>query len=295
MMSIIFGLLGAIFGSFVGAQVWRLRARQLKEDQQAGEKVDKKEMKRLSHLLKKNVRSDRSRCLHCSHVLAWYDLIPLVSWLSLKGSCRYCKKFIGWTEIFLEIILAILFAVSFMFWPDGLTNTWQGVLLTLWLVGLVLLAALFVYDLKWMLLPDKVNIPFIIVGAVFAAVKLSLADDFGESLMSLFGSLAILSGIYALLYLFSRIRYGEDGTWIGFGDVKLGLGLALFLGNWMMAFLALFAANLIGTLLVLPSMLRGKLKGNSRIPFGPLLIVGFLIAWFFGPTISSWLMLSYVI
>ena len=81
-MSIIFGLLGAIFGSFVGAQVWRLRARQLKEDQQAGEKVDKKEMKRLSHLLKKNVRSDRSRCLHCSHVLAWYDLIPLVSWLS---------------------------------------------------------------------------------------------------------------------------------------------------------------------------------------------------------------------
>lgn len=294
-MSIIFGLLGAIFGSFVGAQVWRLRARQLKEDQQAGEKVDKKEMKRLSHLLKKNVRSDRSRCLHCSHVLAWYDLIPLVSWLSLKGSCRYCKKIIGWTEIFLEVILAILFAVSFMFWPDGLTNIWQGVLLTLWLVGLVLLAALFVYDLKWMLLPDKINIPFIIVGAVFAAVKLSLADDFGESLMSLFGSLAILSGIYALLYLFSRIRYGEDGTWIGFGDVKLGLGLALFLGNWMMAFLALFAANLIGTLLVLPSMLRGKLKGSSRIPFGPLLIVGFLIAWFFGPTISSWLMLSYVI
>ena len=294
-MSIIFGLLGAIFGSFVGAQVWRLRACQLKEDQQAGEKVDKKEMKRLSHLLKKNVRSDRSRCLHCSHVLAWYDLIPLVSWLSLTGRCRYCKKFIGWTEIFLEVILAILFAVSFMFWPDGLTNIWQGVLLTLWLVGLVLLAALFVYDLKWLLLPDKINIPFIIVGAVFAAVKLSLAGDFGESLMSLSGSLAILSGIYALLYLFSRIRYGEDGVWIGFGDVKLGLGLALFLGNWMMAFLALFAANLIGTLLVLPSMLRGKLKGNSRIPFGPLLIVGFLIAWFFGPTISSWLMLSYVI
>lgn len=294
-MSIIFGLLGAIFGSFVGAQVWRLRARQLKEDQQAGEKVDKKEMKRLSHLLKKNVRSDRSRCLHCSHVLAWYDLIPLVSWLILMGRCRYCKKFIGWTEIFLEIILAILFAVSFMFWPDGLISIWQGVLLTLWLVGLVLLAALFVYDLKWMLLPDKINIPFIIVGAVFAAVKLSLAGDFGESLMSLSGSLAILSGIYALLYLFSRIRYGEDGTWIGFGDVKLGLGLALFLGNWMMAFLALFAANLIGTLLVLPSMLRGKLKGSSRIPFGPLLIVGFLIAWFFGPTISSWLMLSYVI
>lgn len=294
-MYVIFGLLGAIFGSFAGAQVWRLRTRQLKEDQQAGEKVDKKEMKQLSHLLGKSVKNDRSCCLHCSHVLAWYDLIPLVSWISLGGRCRYCKKFIGWTEILLEVGLAVLFVVSFVFWPGGLVDIWQWILLTLWLVGLVLLAILFVYDIKWMLLPDMINIPFIVMGVLFAGIKLFLAVNFNEALMSLLGSLAILSGIYASLYLFSRMKYGEEGTWIGFGDVKLGLGLALFLGDWLMAFLALFAANLIGTLLVLPSMLRGKLKGNSRISFGPLLIVGFLAAWFFGQKIASWLMLTYVI
>ena len=106
--------------------------------------------------------------------------------------------------------------------------------------------------------------------------------------MTLFGSIAILSGIYMVLYLFSKYRYGEDKTWIGFGDVKLGLGLALFLGNWLLAFAALFIANLIGTLLVLPSMMRGKLQATSRICFGPLLIVGFLLAWFFSRQILEW-------
>ena len=106
--------------------------------------------------------------------------------------------------------------------------------------------------------------------------------------MSLLGSVVILSGIYLLLYLFSKYHYGEEKTWVGFGDVKLGLGLALFLGNWLLAFAALFAANLIGTLLVLPSMLKGKLQATSRICFGPLLIVGFLLAWFFSQQILAW-------
>ena len=152
----------------------------------------------------------------------------------------------------------------------------------------MLLAILFVYDLRWLLLPDVINIPFIILGAIFAGIKVCLAGDFSKSLMTLFGSIAILSGIYMVLYLFSKYRYGEDKTWIGFGDVKLGLGLGLFLGNWLLAFAALFIANLIGTFLVLPSMMRGKLQVTSRICFGPLLIVGFLLAWFFSRQILEW-------
>ena len=174
------------------------------------------------------------------------------------------------------------------FLAGSLTDIWQVALLVLWLASLVLLAILFVYDLRWLLLPDVINIPFIILGAIFAGIKVCLAGDFSKSLMTLFGSIAILSGIYMVLYLFSKYRYGEDKTWIGFGDVKLGLGLALFLGNWLLAFAALFIANLIGTLLVLPSMMRGKLQATSRICFGPLLIVGFLLAWFFSRQILEW-------
>ena len=284
---ILIGILGAAFGSFAGAQVWRLRARQLVEDKKAGEKVSAKELKKLSPLIKKTSK-DRSRCLSCGHILAWYDLIPLVSWLLLRGKCRYCKKFIGWTEFFLEVGMAALFALSVFLWPMPLTSFWQIMMLVLWLAALVLLAILFVYDLRWLLLPDIVNIPFIVLGAVFAGIKLYLSSDFTSTLTSLLGAVFVLSGIYLLLYLFSKARYGEDKTWVGFGDVKLGLGLSLFLGNWLLAFAALFAANLIGTILVLPSMLTGKLRGNSRISFGPLLIAGFLIVWLFSESILNW-------
>lgn len=286
-MLILIGILGAAFGSFAGAQVWRLRARQLVEDKKAGEKVSAKELKKLSPLIKK-ASKDRSRCLSCGHILAWYDLIPLVSWLSLRGKCRYCKKFIGWTEFLLEVGMAALFALSVFLWPMPLASFWQIMMLVLWLATLVLLAILFVYDLRWLLLPDIVNIPFIVLGAVFAGVKLYLSSDFTSTLASLLGAVFVLSGIYLLLYLFSKARYGEDKTWVGFGDVKLGLGLSLFLGNWLLAFAALFAANLIGTILVLPSMLTGKLRGNSRISFGPLLIAGFLIVWLFSESILNW-------
>jgi Type II secretory pathway, prepilin signal peptidase PulO and related peptidases len=287
MKFVIAGFLGAILGSFVGAQVWRLRARQLAEDKKAGEKVDQKELKRLSPLIKK-VSKDRSRCLSCGHELSFYDLIPVFSWVIRLGKCRYCKNFIGWTEILLEVVMSGLFVLSVVFWPGSLMDFWQVLLLALWLIGLVLLAILFVYDLKWLLLPDVINIPFIILGFIFSIINLALSNDFTKSLTSLLGSVVILSGIYLLLYLFSKYRYGEEKTWVGFGDVKLGLGLALFLGNWLLAFAALFAANLIGTLLVLPSMLKGKLQATSRICFGPLLIVGFLLAWFFSQQILAW-------
>ena len=138
-MLILIGILGAAFGSFAGAQVWRLRARQLVEDKKAGEKVSAKELKKLSPLLKKTSK-DRSRCLSCGHILAWYDLIPLVSWLLLRGKCRYCKKFIGWTEFFLEVGMAALFALSVFLWPMPLASFWQIMMLALWLAALVLLA-----------------------------------------------------------------------------------------------------------------------------------------------------------
>jgi len=142
-MLILIGILGAAFGSFAGAQVWRLRARQLIEDKKAGEKVSAKELKKLSPLIKK-ASKDRSRCLSCGHILAWYDLIPLVSWLLLRGKCRYCKKFIGWTEFFLEVGMAALFALSVFLWPMPLASFWQIMMLVLWLAALVLLAILFV-------------------------------------------------------------------------------------------------------------------------------------------------------
>lgn len=282
------GLLGAMFGSFAGAQVWRLRARQLAEDKKAGEKVDAKELKRLKPLLGKNIKTDRSRCLSCGHELKWYDLLPIAGWIMLGGKCRYCRKPIGYMEILLELALACLFVLSVVLWPGNLLEPLQITLLIVWLTGLVLLAVLFVYDFKWLLLPDIVNLPFIAVAAVSAVIRIATADDWQQAAWSLLAAMMILSGLYFALYLFSKMRYGEDKTWVGFGDVKLGLGLALFLAEWQLAFIGLFAANLIGTILILPALLTRKVKANTRVSFGPLLIGGFLVAWFLGGQIIDY-------
>ena len=88
-ISSVLTVFGLVAGSFAGATVWRLRARQLKFDAKHGEKVTVAEKKAVAKLQKKPLHSDRSVCLHCGHELAWYDLLPLVSWLQLGGKCRY--------------------------------------------------------------------------------------------------------------------------------------------------------------------------------------------------------------
>ena len=265
-------LSGLCLGSFAGALMWRLRARQLVKDKIDGEHVNPDEHKRLEKLTKASMLKDRSQCLHCSYTLKWYDLIPLFSWLSLGNKCRKCHKPIGFFEPLIELGIAIFFVLSYAFWPYALSNGLEITRLVLWLVAGVGLAVLFVYDTKWSLLPDRLNFAIIGIGALSALLVVLGAQDKLDTLLEIVGSVLILSGIYWVLYKISQ------GRWIGFGDVKLGLGLALLLADWRLAFIALFAANLIGCLVVLPAMITGKLKRNSHVPFGPLLIIGFVIA-----------------
>ena len=125
-------LLGVVLGSFAGAQVWRVRARQLRTD-----------------------KHDRSRCLQCGHVLAWYDLLPVVSWLSTGGRCRYCQQFIGWFELVMELVLGVGLALSYLVWPWALPAS--SLLFAVWAVVALVLMILAAYDAKWQLLPDPLN------------------------------------------------------------------------------------------------------------------------------------------
>lgn len=285
---IVLAVLGLAMGSFAGATVWRLRASELKRDKKAGDKVNAKEYEMLSPLTKTSVVTDRSRCLHCEHTLKWYDLLPLASWLSTGGKCRYCKKFIGWFEPAIEVGMALLFAASYAFWPQSLMLTHELITFGLWLIACVLLVILFAYDLKWFLLPNYVVFPLMGVGVLMALTALLTAPNALEAILSLGISVGILSGLYLLLWLVSK------GAWVGFGDVKLGLALALLLGQWQLAFLALFLANIIGCLIVLPGMLSGKITRKTHVPFGPLLIAGAIIAMLFGHTIINWYFMAFI-
>jgi prepilin signal peptidase PulO-like enzyme (type II secretory pathway) len=300
------GLLGAFFGSFAGAQVWRLRLRQLRTEtidfkrikslDVADRSADDKEYlqylqqsatertaehKKLS-VIDKPVAKDRSRCLHCSHELQAKDLIPLVSWLSTRGRCRYCKQPIGRFEPLMELGLAAYFVGSFLLWPFSLTGTAEIMSLAIWLVAGIILVTAFAYDLKWLMLPDVLTFGFAGLGLLYVATQALIAENPGALIVSALISVAIMSGTYLVLWLVSK------GKWVGFGDVKLGLGLGLFIVDWRLAFTALFMANLIGVLVILPGLLSGVLTRKSAVPFGPMLMGGLLVAFFFGTPLLTW-------
>lgn len=247
-------LFGLCFGSFANAADWRLKVR-------------------------KDIVRDRSECVHCHHKLSGLDLIPVLSWVYLRGKCRYCKKPISPQYPLVELAVAAYFVGSYLAWPVPLSGGYEWFQFGLWLVYGVMGAILFVYDLKWQLLPDRLVKPLIALGSIQFVVRAiheqwSFERFFGELILAL----AAIAGLYWVLHVVSK------GAWVGFGDVKLGIFMGLALG-WQNALLALFLANLIGVVVILPGLALGKLTRKSKVPFGPFLLVGFVLAGLFGDSL----------
>lgn len=251
------GVLGLCLGSFANAAVWRIKKR-------------------------KDLVRDRSECTKCHKKLEWYDLIPVVSWLSLGGKCRYCKKPISIQYPLVELAVAAFFVVSYLIWPYDLASVLDYTVLALWLASGVGLAILFVYDLRWFLLPDVVVFPLIAIGAIMALLRVVSSPGPLMAIIDVLLAVLVLAGLYYVLYKLSK------GRWVGFGDVKLAVFLGLALSDWRLALLALFLANFIGTLVVIPGLLRGTLSRTTHIPFGPFLIAGFVLAGLLGYPIINW-------
>jgi prepilin signal peptidase PulO-like enzyme (type II secretory pathway) len=263
-IAIVLGVLGLCLGSFVNALVWRLKHN-------------------------RNWVSERSECVECHHVLAPVDLIPVVSWLLLRGKCRYCKKPISPQYPIVESLTAVLFVISYLFWPLPLHEWFQIVHFGFWLVSIVFLVALFIYDLRWYLLPDKLTYPLIAIGLIDALVRLIWIEHATglDVILSLVYGLLPLAGFYGLLFLISK------GRWVGLGDVKLGVFMGLMLG-WEGALVTLLLANVIGTIVILPGLLSKRLSRTSRVPFGPFMVIGFLIAGLFGGKLVDWYVMTYL-
>ena len=181
----------------------------------------------------------------------------------------------------MEVAMASFFVVSYLVWPEALQG-WEVLRFALWLLIGVGLLILFAYDQKWFLLPDVVTFPLIGLASGMALIQVAQAPNHLTAVWSVAGAVAILSGLYLLLWWVSR------GRWVGFGDVKLGLVLALVLGDWVLAFVALFAANLIGCLVIIPGLVSKRLERTSRVPFGPFLILGMVVAFFVGQPVIDW-------
>lgn len=272
MMFISLFILGLCLGSFVNAYVWRVRQ----------QSTTKKPHNNLS------VFNGRSICPHCNHRLSGRDLVPLMSWLSLRGKCRYCSKSISVQYPIVELSGGMLFVLSYIIWPNALNTSTEYISFMIWLIILTLLLALFIYDLKWFLLPNKMLTPLAIISLIFISVEIFLNPEMNSHLLNLFLSVGIGGGIFYILFQISA------GKWIGGGDVKLGWILGLLLASPSKALLYIFLAALIGTFLSLPLLIFKKFDTKTMIPFGPLLIIGFLIAFFYGDSILNWYSSSFL-
>ncbi len=249
---------GLIAGSFANAVVWRVHNG-------------------------KSLLTGRSQCLSCGHQLAAKDLVPLLSWLALSGRCRYCQQPISKQYPLVEALMAVVFASSYIWWPGGVETASDWLPLITWLISSVGLMALAVYDTRWLLLPNRILYPTLLVAAAGRLANILLyAPDTGDALLKWLGSVAVASGFFWLLYTISR------GRWIGYGDVRLGLVIGSLLAGPAEAMLAIILASVFGALVAIGLLSTKRKKLSEKLAFGPFLILATWLAVLFGERIVNW-------
>ena len=206
----------------------------------------------------------RSFCPKCKHTLNWWDLVPVFSFLFLKGKCRYCQEKISIQYPLAELLTGLMFFLVFTYYSINL----------FWLVITGILILIFIYDLNYFLIPDSA----LIIGVILSLLYLIVSPI---SIMGYIWSALGASGFFLTIWLISK------GKWIGFGDVKLAVLIGLLVG-WPNILIALFSAFLIGAIMGIALIIARKKNLKSEVPFGPFLIIGIYIALFFGDKIVNW-------
>ncbi len=244
-------IFGLCVGSFLNCVIYRL---------QTNEKIGK----------------SRSHCPECGHILRWHDLIPLLSFLLLRGRCRYCGKQISVQYPAVEAATGALFLLiisNFQFPVSNFQNLAEMVYL---LTISCFLIVVFVYDLKHYLILDKVIYPAIGIALAYQAINFQA----GHFLNALFAA-CLASGFFASIVLASREK------WMGTGDVKLAFLMGLLLG-FPQILTGLFFAFLFGAIIGVGMIILKKKTLKSEVPFGPFLVTGTFTAMLWGEQILNW-------
>lgn len=247
MIPLLFGLFGLCVGSFLNVVILR------RGKKGAG-----------------SWRSGRSACPSCGSQLRWFDMVPVFSYLALRGRCAHCGKLISVQYPLVEAATAALFAAV-----GGAGLAMLPTLLAL--ISAALLVCIFVYDLRHTIIPDPWVLGF--NACALALGLLAMQPGWGLALACLAGPIAALP-----LYLLWAV---SKGAWMGFGDVKLALGIGWLLGP-LYGIVAVMFAFVLGALVSVPLVWWGKslsgaaggLTMKSEVPFGPFLVASMLLIWF---------------
>jgi leader peptidase (prepilin peptidase)/N-methyltransferase len=243
----IFFLYGALFGSFSNVIIYRCP-------------------KGLS------VARPRSSCPNCKNFIRWYQNIPILSWIFLRGQCGFCSKKISFRYPVVELINALLFAGLYI--KFGFCWLLLEYLIFVW----ALVVASFI-DIDHMILPDKLTLSGIVIGLVGA-----LLSPERELLPAILGVLTGGGFLWAVAYFYYVLRK-EEG--MGGGDIKLLAWIGAVLG-WSSIPFTILVSSLIGTVGGLALLLKSKKDLKTVIPFGPYLSVAALIYIFWGQELAFW-------
>ena len=215
-----------------------------------------------------SVIQGRSYCESCKKELRWYDLIPLFSYISLKGKCRYCRISLSIYYPLVEFVTGIVFVSMVILTMDNFQLN-QIITLAYNLFIASSLIVIFFTDLKYGIIPDKIIFPSIAISIIYLFLNPQLS------------ALPILSALGAFLF-FLLLFLGTRGRGMGFGDVKLAIFMGIILGfpNIIVAlYLAFLTGAIVGVIIILWK--KERLKG-ATMPFGPFLVFGTFLALVFG-------------
>ncbi len=238
-------LLGLIFGSFANVLVYRLPR---------GE----------------SIVMPGSHCPSCGHTIAWFENIPLISWLLLKGHCHHCGAAISVRYPLLELCMGLTW--GYMAWHFG-----GGLELVMALILSAMLWVLTWIDLETGLLPDAITLPGIGTGIVFSLATGHLMD----------GAMGAVAG-YGVFWVIAKIFFlltGREG--MGYGDFKLLAMLGAFLG-WQALPFVIFLSSLCGAVVGSLYLLLARKHADTQIPFGPYLAASAMVFLLWGPGLLSW-------
>lgn len=205
--------------------------------------------------------NDRSYCPTCKTKLQFYELVPILSYILLGGKCRTCKTEISFIYPFIELSTGLLFSFAYIYFNFQLE-------LAVALIFISLLMIIFVSDYYYMLIPNKILLFFL---PIFIILRIFIPLDPWYD--------AVIGAVVGYVLLAVIILISKGG--MGAGDMKL-FGVMGFVLGWKNILLTFFLAALFGALIGGFLMMIKKVKRGEPIPFGPFIVLGALISYFFG-------------
>ena len=267
-VSLIAGVFGLLFGSFLNVVIHRLpKMMQRESDNYVAEESGKQP----PHTDRYNLMVPRSACPHCKHQITALENIPVVSYLVLRGRCSHCKVPISARYPAVEALTGALSAL--VIWKLG--SGWAGLAALLFLFSLI---AMTFIDFDTQLLPDDLTYPLL-----WAGLLMNVNGTYVPLQDAVIGAAAGYLALWSIYWLF-KLATGKEG--MGYGDFKLLAALGAWMG-WTMLPTIILLSSVVGAVVGIALIVFAKHGRNNPIPFGPYLAAAGLIALLYGAPLSA--------